>query len=552
MLGKEGGSGGWSHLHFDITSRQPSGLWGIQEGYAFLWEAYHRQYAPKIVAVARPHHLVYAGESVVLDGSKSWSASGQITRYDWTFTDGTTASGPAVERTYAQSGEYSEILKITDARGQVDYDFAVVLVVDKAAPGQLPPTIHPAYAPTVNVRAGDAVTFKVRSFLTTVGQEVWDFGDGSEKVSVKSDGNVDQHAKDGYAATQHRFAQPGHYLVRVERTNEHGQRAIAHLHVPVEGGKSGLSQDQGRPTEAGVPEHAARLQTDQLRVLIADNEAFGAGHRAGYNGVAELAAGFDGPNVFVPQYAGLNLEHIFSGDSSSFAWNIFEPRRAPMQWGRRSPTRVELVQDRTKHWPLRSQLTYEINGDAIDFTYCGSPLANLWAKHGYIGIFFASYLQKPDDLALQFIGRSRAGHGDATPRWIKHLPAKHGVAANHRSAESSWDLPLDDGFNIPLVQGISDFEYVYPFYFGRCGDNVLVMMFERPHDGGEVRFAQSPSGGGAGNPAWDFFWLQRGYVVGREFCFRARVVLRKFTSAEDVIALYEQWSGEKVVRPAPE
>ena len=28
MLGKEGGSGGWTHLHFEIKSRQPSGQWG--------------------------------------------------------------------------------------------------------------------------------------------------------------------------------------------------------------------------------------------------------------------------------------------------------------------------------------------------------------------------------------------------------------------------------------------------------------------------------------------------------------------------------------------
>jgi murein DD-endopeptidase MepM/ murein hydrolase activator NlpD len=34
LLGKEGGSGGWSHLHFDISGRQPSGKWGIIEGYA--------------------------------------------------------------------------------------------------------------------------------------------------------------------------------------------------------------------------------------------------------------------------------------------------------------------------------------------------------------------------------------------------------------------------------------------------------------------------------------------------------------------------------------
>jgi murein DD-endopeptidase MepM/ murein hydrolase activator NlpD len=233
VLGKEGGSGGWSHLHFDITSRQPSGLWGIQEGYAFLWEAYQRQYSPKIVAVARPHHFVFAGDKVVLDGSKSWTASGNVARYDWTFTDGTKATGATVERSYAQSGEYSEILKITDTRGEVDYDFAVVLVIDKSAPDQLPPTINPSFAPTMNIRAGDPVTFKVRSFRTTFGHETWDFGDGSEKVTVKSDGNVEQHAKDGYAVTQHRFVRPGQYLVRVERTNERGQRAIAHLHVLV-------------------------------------------------------------------------------------------------------------------------------------------------------------------------------------------------------------------------------------------------------------------------------------------------------------------------------
>lgn len=242
LLGKEGGSGGWSHLHFDITSRQPSGLWGIQEGYAFLWETYQRQYAPKMIAVARPHHFVFTGEEVVLDGSKSWSASGNVARYDWSFTDGTTASGPTVERTYSTSGEYSEILKVTDARGEVDYDFAVVLVIDKSAPDRLPPTIHPAYYPTTNVRAGDPITFKVRSFRTTFGSETWDFGDGSAKVTVKSDGNVEQHARDGYAIMQHRFTQAGHYLVRVERTNEHGQRAIAHLHVPVERAAAGVAK----------------------------------------------------------------------------------------------------------------------------------------------------------------------------------------------------------------------------------------------------------------------------------------------------------------------
>lgn len=235
VLGKEGGSGGWSHLHYDITSRQPSGLWGIQEGYAFLWEAYQREYGPKIRAVARPHQFVFTGEKVTLDGSKSWSSSGRIARYDWSFTDGTSATGPRAEKSYAEPGEYSEILKVTGPGGEVDYDFAMVLAIDNSAQERLPPTIHAAFSPTLQIHPGDPVTFKVRTFRTTAGSETWDFGDGSEKVTVKSDGNVNALAKDGYAVTVHRFPRPGHYLVRVDRANERGDRAVGRLHVVVTG-----------------------------------------------------------------------------------------------------------------------------------------------------------------------------------------------------------------------------------------------------------------------------------------------------------------------------
>jgi len=297
-----------------------------------------------------------------------------------------------------------------------------------------------------------------------------------------------------------------------------------------------------------VAEHTARIDSERLHILIADNAAFGTNHRAGYNGVAELKRG-EGPNLFVPQVAGLNFEHIFSGDVESFGWNIFEPRRAPMRLTRRSPTSIELRQESTEHWPLRSRVTYEVVGDAIDFTYSGTPLADAWKKHGYIGIFFASYIQQPKDMSLEFIGRSRTASDDASAHWIKHLPPRHGEAANHRPAGSAWDPPLDDGFKIPLVNGVSDFEYLYPFYFGRSGEYLFVMMFERPRDGGELRFAQSPSGGGNGNPAWDFVYFRRGYAVNREFSFRARAVFRRFKDAEEVVQLYEQWSGEKVARP---
>jgi len=233
ILGKEGASGGWTHLHFEIKSRQPSGKWGTQAAYGMLWEAYLRQHRPELIAVARPHQVLWAGETAVLDGSRSWSAAGAIAKYEWTLTDGPTKEGTRVEHVYAKPGAYSEILKVTDAAGRVDYDFAVVQALDREHPDRVPQSIHAAYAPTMELNPGDPVTFLVRSFGPFVGNETWDFGDGTPPVEVRSDGNAKALAQDGYAKTVHRYEKPGHYLVRVTSTNERGEIATARLQVRI-------------------------------------------------------------------------------------------------------------------------------------------------------------------------------------------------------------------------------------------------------------------------------------------------------------------------------
>lgn len=231
LLGKEGASGGWTHLHFGIVSRQPSGKWGAQEAYAFAWEAYVKEQKPDLIAVARPHHFIRAGETVTLDASKSWAVSGKIANYDWTFTDGSSASGAKLERIYTKPGSYSEIMKITDNAGHTSYDFADVEVMG-ADDKDIPPVVHPTFSPTMNIKPGDLITFKVRTFRDH-GGETWDFGDGTPTVKVKSDGNASAHAKDGYAVTQHAFAKAGDHIVKVERVNERDERGIAHLWVRV-------------------------------------------------------------------------------------------------------------------------------------------------------------------------------------------------------------------------------------------------------------------------------------------------------------------------------
>ena len=218
VVGKEGGSGGWTHLHFEIKSLQPSGQWGTQDGYAFLWQANRQQYSPEVVAVARPRRLALVDETVTLDASRSWSNS-SLRSYHWQFSDGTTASGETVERIYRRPGIYNEILTVTDTGGNSDVDFAVVKVVPQGGTWNSVPTLHATYHPSIGVRAGDPIVFKVRARYTAEGVDVWDYGDGSATETVRSNLDPSTHAREGigYASTIHRFKKPGRYIVTVRR-----------------------------------------------------------------------------------------------------------------------------------------------------------------------------------------------------------------------------------------------------------------------------------------------------------------------------------------------
>ena len=237
-IGKEGGSGGWAHLHFDITMPQPSGRYGITDGYAFIFQAYREAFKPYMIAVARPHIVTWAGTKVFLDGTRSWHSEGtdKIKNYTWTLSDGRIKDGQIIECSYEKPGHYTETLKITDEQGRVAYDFVVVKVFDQTNPLPMPPSINVSYWPTTDIKAGDKVIFKVRTFgvRPDEGEEIWDFGDASSYSRTRSDGNIVQHAKDGYAVINHRFEKPGTYIVSVNRTNDRGETATGRVLVDIE------------------------------------------------------------------------------------------------------------------------------------------------------------------------------------------------------------------------------------------------------------------------------------------------------------------------------
>lgn len=289
------------------------------------------------------------------------------------------------------------------------------------------------------------------------------------------------------------------------------------------------------------------LQSNELEVVIANNQSYGEIHRAGYSGISELYMKDDSnENLFVSAFSGLNFEFIFSGDSTSYDWNIFEPRKSPMDLTRLDSNKVQLMQKRTENWPLQSTITYELSGNLVEMSYQGVPLENSWNKYDYIGLFFASYMYAPDEKGISFLGKTRSDSGKTLGKWIYHLPQDHGEASNHRPSDSNWDPPFDPGFPLTLVSGFSEFEYSYPFYFGRSGEKVIIMMFRSFDEESELRFAQSPNGGGPEHPAWDFIYFKKDYEVNVPFGFKVGMIVKKFEGKQDVIRQYEKWSGDQV------
>lgn len=240
LLGKEGGSGGWSHLHFGILTNQ-TGLWGNHQAWPYVWEAWINENRPVLTAVARPHLVGVIGQPIQLSGALSFSLNNKPLSFEWILSNGTKKNAKTTEITYNQPGFYSEILKVTDSDGNVAFDNTQVEIFDPQTFSDgikdrfvFPASIHLAYSPTKGIKTGSPVTFKIRSFRTRGKGEMIDFGDGSKPVAVMSDGNADQHNPNGYAVIKHSFSQPGTYIVRADHKDENGLNATSHVFVKVE------------------------------------------------------------------------------------------------------------------------------------------------------------------------------------------------------------------------------------------------------------------------------------------------------------------------------
>ncbi len=275
------------------------------------------------------------------------------------------------------------------------------------------------------------------------------------------------------------------------------------------------------------------LERGGVRAVIGNNQPVDdqvlPGHREGYSGVASLTRRGQDRNLFVPMYTGLNFEHIHDGTVQSREI-LFEPRNAPMETRQADEHTAELHQPPTPHWQLESWLRYELLEDgAIEMTLECVPRAKTF-KNGYLGLFFASYIYQPESLDIHFLGHPATDSGSEA-KWIRGVTPEHGIRPTHLAFDDQREFPHDAPFPLTLVFNLSDDRYREPWYYGVSRGAAFVQMF-RPRD--QVRLSQSPSGGGNGNPAWDFQWFIPQYEVGKRYRFVMRAMYLPFESAEQV------------------
>jgi len=248
------------------------------------------------------------------------------------------------------------------------------------------------------------------------------------------------------------------------------------------------------------------------------------GHRAGYHGLASLKHTRQQRNIFVPAYAGLNFEHIHDGTSQPNAV-LFEPRFAPIQLRAINEHAAELHQPPTPYWGLESWMRYELlDNGSIEIRFACVPHRATW-KNNYLGLFWASYIDQPESLDIHFLG------APPDSGWVRGITPSHGVFATHRAANDDRDFAHDPDFPLSLVFNYSKHRYAEPWYSGVCRGMAVAQIFRRED---QIRFSQSPSGGGSGNPAWDFQYFIAQPEVGHRYEFTMRMLYTPLPSGKSV------------------
>ena len=285
----------------------------------------------------------------------------------------------------------------------------------------------------------------------------------------------------------------------------------------------------------------ATLRVGDLEAVVGDNASH-AEHRAGYNGIWSLRHKLSKRNLFVPAYAGFNLEHYFNGETEFLNGDVFfQPRRHPMKFEKLNDREGELRQDPVPHFFIKSRTRFTLRDPHyLDVEFRCTPVQHAHPR-GWFGCFWASYVNGPIDKSMYFKGGWKKGDD----LWMQLCTQKHDDESTVSHFDDQLMLEFLEGSRDALFKNHSPMRFGKPFYYGYFEDLVYVIMFDRSEG---IRFTHSPSGGGRNaerhttNPAWDFQFLTPKYDVLKNYGYRARIVLRPRCNRDEILAEYEKFT----------
>lgn len=293
----------------------------------------------------------------------------------------------------------------------------------------------------------------------------------------------------------------------------------------------------------GEPGHAT-LQAGELTAVVGDNAAAGE-HRAGYNGVWSLRHAGGKRSLFVPAVAGLNLEHIVTGEHLDGDSKVFfEPRNAPMRFTQISASEADLHQPPTPTFHVESWTRFQLVAPHyLDMSFRCVAHRPVF-PHGYLALFWASYINAPDDKSMYFLG----GLEKQNNLWTQLCTQWHNDQSTVRHRDDTFAMSFPGKGRDTLFKSLSRLRFDQPFFYGHFDDLVWLVMFDRAAG---IRLTHSPSGGGANaalqttNPAWDFQFVIQQPEVLKEYRFRVRTVLRPRCSREELLDEFRRWQQRR-------
>ncbi len=287
-----------------------------------------------------------------------------------------------------------------------------------------------------------------------------------------------------------------------------------------------------------APGHTT-LKAGELAAVVGDNSA-SVPHRTGYNGVWSLQHRAGTRSLFVPSYAGLNLEHIVTGEHLEDSRTFFEPRNAAMSLKQISEAEAELYQPPTPTFHLESWTRFQLVAPHyLDMSFLCVAHRPVFSR-GYLGLFWASYINAPTDKSIYFIG----GENGEKKLWTQFCTQWHNDQSTVRHRSDQFEMTFPAGGRDTLFKSLSRLRFDEPFFYGNFDDLVWLTMFDRSEG---IRFSHSPSGGGENaalqttNPAWDFQFLIPKPELKKEYGFRIRTVLRPRCSRDELLEEFKNW-----------